>query len=256
MANLVKIGEQTSTLVKVAQVVYPSWDEEKANRYVLSELSFLRERIENDLGLSECTDDSLVQCLRKAIRDNVSLNKSSNLVYIQKSSVKMADGNYATVAYYSLTSEGRISVARQSGQLLDITRPKLVKNEDGRIIGGEVEILKPSYPKPRWETVDFDETDIQRWKDASTKKNNGKTNPLYVSGAGGGIDSEFMRAKTIKHALSKGLGINRNEVELKEKVNPIIDITHEEVVEVLPVENVPEIPVESQQADGNEFSGL
>jgi hypothetical protein len=223
MANLQLINQSTATLIKVAQVVNPQWDDTAAERYVLSELSFLKERILNDYGLNECTDESLIQCVRKALRDNVSLNKSANLVYVQPQSVQQSDGTYVKVAHYSLTVEGKISIAKQSGELLDITRPKLYRNSDGRIIRGEVEVLKPSYPKPRWETIDFDESDIKRWQDASTKKNNGKTNPLYVTGPGGGIDSEFMRAKIIKHALSKGFGINFNKIGLQ-KTNPILQI--------------------------------
>lgn len=211
MEQLKVISAKVPELVKVAKVVFPKWEDEQLENYVLSELSFLKERLELNDYLQKCTAESLIQCFKKAMRDNVSLNLASNSVYIQPQNIKVS-GQYVLVASYSLTPEGKISVVRQAGMLLDITRPKLWRDEkSGKIIGGEVEYLKPSNPQPRWEMVDFDESDIKRWMDASTKKNNGKTNPLYTSGVGGGIDSEFMRSKIIKHALAKGLGTNKNE---------------------------------------------
>lgn len=239
--ELQKIAKEVPSLIKVAKVVFPKWDDEQAENYVVSELSFLRERIENDYGLAECTTESLVQCFKKAMRDNVSLNKSANLVYIQPQGLKK-NGQWTKVATYSLTAEGKISVVRQSGMLIDITRPKLFKNAEGKVIGGEIELLKPSYPKPRWECIDFDESDINRWKRSShlqkaktdeekADKSFSKANALYFTGVAGGIDSEFMRAKIIKHALAKGLGTNVNESVAKNQNTPVLDVVDSDIDE-------------------------
>jgi len=247
--DLTIVSKQIPSLVKVAKVVFPKWNDEQAENYVLSELSFLKERIENDYGLAECTEESLIQCFKKSMRDNVTLNKSANLVYIQPQSVKV-NGQYVKVAYYSLTPEGKISVVRQSGMIIDITRPKLLKNADGKVIGGEIELLKPSYPKPRWELIEFDESDIERWKKYSHVKNSKgeekkdsslkNANALYFSGVAGGIDSEFMRSKIIKHALGKGLGTNKNESLVEKNNAPILDIIEEEIEQVEAVNNLPD----------------
>ena len=260
MEQLKTINSKLPELIKVAKVVFPKWTDEQIENYVLSELSFLKERLQLNEGLQECTAESLLQCVKKSLLDNVSLNTASNLVYIQKGSVKL-NNQYVAVAQYGLSPEGKISVTRQSGMVLDITRPKLKKNPDGKIIGGTIEILKPSTPQPRWEEIEFDESDINRWMAASTKKNNGKTNPLYTNGVAGGIDSEFMRSKILKHALGKGLGTNKNETLIENKTVQMLPVNteFEPVNDALFLEETNQIEnIEQEEPDNNEmdFSNL
>lgn len=261
MEQLKTINSKLPELIKVAKVVFPKWTDEQIENYVLSELSFLKERLQLNEGLQECTAESLLQCIKKSLLDNVSLNMASNLVYIQKGSVKL-NNQYVAIAQYGLSPEGKISVTRQSGMVLDITRPKLKKNSEGKVIGGTIEILKPSTPQPRWEEIEFDESDINRWMAASTKKNNGKTNPLYTNGVAGGIDSEFMRSKILKHALGKGLGTNKNETLIENKTVQMLPVNteFEPVNDNLFLEETNQIEIEGiqEETDSNEmdFSNL
>lgn len=260
MEQLKTINSKLPELIKVAKVVFPKWTDEQVENYVLSELSFLKERLQLNEGLQECTAESLLQCIKKSLLDNVSLNLASNLVYIQKGSVKL-NNQYVAIAQYGLSPEGKISVVRQSGMVLDITRPKLKKNSEGKVIGGTIEILKPSTPQPRWEEIEFDESDINRWMNASTKKNNGKTNPLYTNGFAGGIDSEFMRSKILKHALGKGLGTNKNETLIENKTVQMLPVNteFEPVNDALFLEETNQIEsIEQEEPDNNEmdFSNL
>jgi hypothetical protein len=260
MEQLKTINSKLPELIKVAKVVFPKWTDDQIENYVLSELSFLKERMQLSEGLQECTAESLLQCIKKSLLDNVSLNTASNLVYIQKGSVTVK-GQRVAVAQYGLSPEGKISVTRQSGMVLDITRPKLKKNSEGKVIGGTIEILKPSTPQPRWEEIEFDESDINRWMAASTKKNNGKTNPLYTNGVAGGIDSEFMRSKILKHALGKGLGTNKNETLIENKTVQMLPVNteFEPVNDALFLEENNQIEsIEQEEPDNNEmdFSNL
>lgn len=177
---------------------------------VESEMLYLTQRISLSGPLQECTQESLLMCIRHAIRDNVSLDASAGLVYVYPQGVKAPNGQYVKVAKYELSPNGSLSLARQTGSILDNTQVKLVKDENRKIIGGSIEILKPSVPSPRWETFDFDIDDIERWAKFSAKKNRGTANALYSSGKGGGIDAGFMKAKVLKHSL-KNMGTNVSE---------------------------------------------
>lgn len=211
---LAVLAEEKPTLEKIAAIVTDKPDEEVA-ALITSELGFLKHRYQLSEYLRQCTPQSLLNCVKQAIRDNLSLNESAGLVYMYPQNINAGtkeNKNYVTVAKYEPSPDGRISIARQTGRILDITRPKLHKDGNGKIIGGEVELLKPSVPEPRWETYEFEEGDIERWKKASAKKNfKGIPNALYTC-FNDGPDPEFIRAKIVKHALKK-LGTNINEVK-------------------------------------------
>jgi len=217
--ELKKIEEQAFSLQKIAGHVQGRTPEE-LEAFVLNEISYLKERVELAPALQECREDSLLMCIRHALRDNVSLDANAGLVYIYPQKVKVANGQYVSVAHYELSPNGRISLARQTGNILDFERPQLIK-EGEKVVGGFMKILKPSYPEPRWETYDYNQSDIDRWAKFSSKKNKkwdnaqrkfveGSPNALYSSGPGGGIDEGFMKAKIVKHTL-KQLGINASE---------------------------------------------
>jgi hypothetical protein len=220
MSNLIKVREKSESLGRVVKAIQKV-DDDSAFARVESEITYLEKIIQRNSLLEKATDDSLMLCVRSAILDNLSLDPNLGLCYVQPQPMNIGDKNnpkWVIVAEYSRSARGEISYNKQAGAILDITRPKLFKNEEGRVIGGEVDILRPSYPEPRWECFDFDESDIERWGKASEKKNKGKRNILYVNWKGG-IDPEFMRAKIVKHSLKK-LGANMNEGVNIEKPTP------------------------------------
>tara|TARA_R110000796_G_scaffold60642_9_gene140310 strand:- start:3939 stop:4685 length:747 start_codon:yes stop_codon:yes gene_type:complete len=202
------VKAEKPALLKIASYVLgkPSTEIEGV---VESEMFYLQQRVSLSGPLQECTQESLLMCIRHAIRDNMSLDESAGLVYIYPQGVKTKSGNWVKVAKYELSPNGLLSLARQTGSILDNTQVKLVK--DGKkVIGGNIELLLPSTPSPRWETFEFDIDDIERWKKFSAKKNKGTPNALYLSGPEGSIDSGFMKAKVLKHSL-KNKGTNVSE---------------------------------------------
>lgn len=236
-------------LTKIASIVHPT----RANveSLVLSELSFLEQRLALSEGLRKCTPESLVMAVRQAIRDNMSLNQSSNLVYLLPQNINTGTKDapiWTTIASYALTPDGKISLARQTGGILDFEQPHIEKDGTGKVIGGSIRLLKPSFPQPRWELFCFDESNIERWKAYSEKKNKGVANPLYSSWKKG-IDPEFMKAKIIKHSLSK-LGTNINEI--RGEAIPIVEHTPIVSPEITEASVIEEIQTESN----NEFDNL
>lgn len=249
-----RLEDQKNTLVKIAALVRKE-PEEMTAAVVAAEVNFLAQRIHLEPALQECSPESLLDCARQAIRDNLSLERTAGLVYIYPQSVNIGtkkQPQWIKVASYQRTPDGIISVCRQTGRILDIKRPKLDLNPNGAVMGGHVEILKPSYPSPRWETVEFDTSDILRWKGFSAKKNRGKANHLYSSHQGG-IDPEFMRAKIVKHALKK-MGTNVNELDAINQVQVTPMFTPE--MNQAAVEEMPHEVVNVEPAQGdNPFQG-
>jgi len=226
--EIVKIDtEEKNSLMKVAAHVLGKTVTD-IEGVVESEMTYLEQRVGLSPALLECSPKSLLMCIRHAIRDNVSLDETAGLVYLYPQSIKAADGKYHKVATYELSPNGRLSLARQTGNILDHKQPKLIRDKSGKVTGGSIEFLKPSLPTPRWEKFEFDEFEIARWAKFSSVKNGkwdnnlrkkvpGKPNALYTNGTGGGIDEGFMKAKILKHAL-KNMGTNVSEVRGKELI--------------------------------------
>lgn len=229
MANLQIIQEAKPALMKIAGFVLQRSPGE-LEAVVESEIIYLQQRVQSSEVLAQCTPESLLLCIRHSVRDNLSLDENAGLVYIYPQNVKTANG-WIKVAKYEASPNGKISLCRQTGNLLDHKQPVIAKDGSGKITGGHIELLKPSFPDPRWETISFDESHITRWRDASTKKNKGKTNPLYSNGPAKGIDEGFMKAKIVKHAL-KNLGLNPSEVRGQQIEEFDLPLTNEEVAKV------------------------
>lgn len=252
--------EHVQILSKVAGIVYSSKTKEEIENIVRSELSFLDQRIALS-KLGECTQDSLMFCVKQAMRDNLTLNPSAGLVYMIPQPVNVGtkeQPKWINVAQYLLAPDGRLSLARQTGNILDHKRVKINHDANGKVIGGTFEILKPSVPQPRWEEYEFNEWDIERWAAASAKKNKGVSNPLYSSWKGG-IDPEFFRAKVVKHSLSK-LGININESRGVVISQPVVEIPiqaqQEQIQEAIIQEEIP-TPAQPQSTENsNLFNDL
>lgn len=192
----------------------------------LQELEYLGNVALAKPEILQCLPQSIIAAVKSALKKNLTLDPDAGLVYIKTRNLaleKDANGKvtkWGKVLEIQESANGLISVARQCGRIFDIKRPEVTKDASGRVIGVSVEVLLPSYPQPRWDRRDFDESDFERWRRASDKENGrGKTdggapgykyaNPNYTSWKGG-IDPEFARAKAIRHGLKK-LGTNTNE---------------------------------------------
>ena len=185
------------------------------------------------IGLSkpeifECEPITVIMAIKRILKNNLSLDPGAGLVYTKTRSIKIGktpQGKdiWGKALDVSESAEGLISIARQCGRILDIDRPKVIKDEKGKVTSVIARFLTPTFdgmrrPTAKWREIEFDESDFRRWQTASHKENarykdDGNTvdysNPNYKS-LNGGIDSEFARAKAIRHGLKK-LGTNQNE---------------------------------------------
>lgn len=196
----------------------------------LQELNYLEQHASNNPKLLQCDQNSIILAVKNVLRKNLSLDPAAGLVYVKTRNLNI--GTYErpiwkTVMETQDTVNGIISYNRQIGRLYDYKRVKIIKDASGKVIGGEVELQTPGFQgQPRWETYDYDESDIERWRRFSHlenakgyKQNSGKeppdlktlnwANKLYTSWKGG-PDPEFIRAKILRHSLKK-LGSNANE---------------------------------------------
>jgi hypothetical protein len=219
------------SLIKLLTVA----DNVRADTMVQVELAYLDSMLITSPWIKECAPITIATAIRYVLRNNLSFDPNAGLVYVTPRSVKQANGA-APIKIMEIqpTANGRLSIARQSGLVLDHKIPKVTKNAEGMVIAVSFEVLKPTVGGTRWETVEFDESDFNKWKKKSHTQNAfGKTdadlrklnyaNENY-SNFHGGIDPEFARAKAIKHGLKK-LGINTSEAMFagRAPVAPVID---------------------------------
>lgn len=214
----------------------------------LQELNYLEQHATRLPAIMECVPSSIVLAVKNVLRKNLSLDPNAGLVYIKTRNQNIAPygqpNKWIKVLEIQETANGKISYNRQIGRLLDYTKPLPAKDANGKVIGVSMKVLVPSWPQPRWEEHEYDESDFRRWQAYSHKENakgydpkntRGKeapdleklnyANALYTSFKGG-IDPEFARAKCIVHSLKK-LGSNPNEIPGRmvpvKQITPIID---------------------------------
>lgn len=190
-----------------------------AETVALQELEYLKSVSFSKPEINECIPETVVMAIKTVMKQNLSLDPSAGLVYIKTRNVKVKD-KWVKALEIMPSANGLISIARQCGRLLDIKRPHPKTDDNGKVIGVSVELKLPSGNETRWETFEFDESDIFRWRRASHKemsRNKQDANNEHLNYANdnytnwkGGIDPEFARAKAIRHALKK-LGTNANE---------------------------------------------
>jgi hypothetical protein len=226
-------------------------DNGRADTMVQVELAYLDSMLIASPWIKECAPITIATSIRYVLRNNLSFDPNAGLVYVTPRNAKQANGSSVRMMEVKPTANGLLSIAYQSGKVLDHKVPKVQKNAEGRVISVEFEVLKPTAGGTRWEVVEFDESDFNKWMKKSHVQNAmGKTdadlrklnyaNDNYTNFYGG-IDPEFARAKAIKHGLKK-LGINTSESMFagKAPVSPVIDpqmaraevteeVTHEEV---------------------------
>ncbi|MEY4767704.1 MAG: hypothetical protein RL637_343 [Pseudomonadota bacterium] len=186
----------------------------------LQELEYLRLQAVNKPDIMDAMPQTVILAVKAVMKNNLSLDPNAGLVYIKTRNINVGSKespNLQKALEITPTCNGIISIARQCGRIIDIKRPTVTKDAHGRVIAVQLEY---QLPNQRWELVEFDESDFERWRRASDKENGrNKTdmgapnykyaNPNYTSWKNG-IDPEFARAKAIRHGLKK-LGTNMNE---------------------------------------------
>lgn len=198
------LSENKPTLTQLVLVnMAPGSTELDAQRVALKEISNFETIVQLKPDLAGCTPLSVLLAVKQTICDNLTLAPSAGLVYLIPSKV-----NNDWVATYLPTANGLLSMAYQSGAILDNKRPVLTFDGEGKVETVTVEFLVPSYPQPRWEAITFGKTHFKKWMDASAAKNKGTANRNYTSW-NGGIDPEFAGTKAIRHGLNKR-GSNAN----------------------------------------------
>lgn len=226
---------------------------EEVKALAAQEIGYLEALSITNQTLKKCEPVSVFLAVKAVVRQNLTLDPYCGLVYVKTRNFNAGTPqtpDWKTVLEIQPTANGLLSINKQCGTILDYKRPEVFKDAQGKVIGGKFEILKPSFPEPRWETYTFDEDDIFRWQRASYKENKrgydnlpeqkrqGKkvpddntmnyANENYTNFKGG-IDPEFMRAKMIRHSLKK-LGTNPNEQNKKgfaifERTAPVVDVS-------------------------------
>lgn len=198
MSNITILHENKPTLTQLVMVNMPQGTtEEEAQRVAVKEISNFEMILQTKPDLAGCTQMSILLAVKQTICDNLTLAPSAGLVYLIPSKV----GN-DWVATYTPTANGLLSIAYQSGAILDHKRPVVTFNSEGKVDTVTVEFLVPSHPEPRWEVITFTDVHFKKWRDASIKKNKGSANANYTSW-NGGIDPEFAGTKAIRHGLNK-----------------------------------------------------
>lgn len=246
--GLAALRDQFADLVAIMKLhAQPGQDVETL---VLQEIQYVQERAMIAPGISECSPMSVAMAVRKAIKNNVTLDPSAGLMYLIPGSVKNAQGQYVKVLEAPLTANGALSVAYQCGTILDHERPKVTYNDKGQCVLVTVRILRPTYGGTRWEEIEYGPSYFAKWYAASHKKNaRGKNdagttsyaNALYTS-HNGAIDPEFAIAKSLRHALGK-LGTNPNAKRMA-----VVSIPMEKTVQVEPEEEYTEHEVVGEYA--------
>lgn len=214
--------EQNSTVLEKIAMAYMPLDAsaEQAKRKVIREIANVEHWLRTKPDLAAiCKEkpgqESLVYAVKQCIQDGLTLAPSADLAYLIPSRVKTGqNGNtdvYEWVVNYEPTANGLLSMARQSGRILDHKRPECKYDQaTGAVLLVTVEFLVPSYGQPRWESVTFGPGHFGKWKAASAKRTGGNANPNYTS-FNGGIDPEFAGTKAIIHGLNKR-GMNMGEI--------------------------------------------
>lgn len=216
MESLILLNESLPTLTKLFLVNMPEGTtdlqaQRKATREVMNMEAIIA--LKPDLGMCDAT--SIVLAVKQCIADNLTLAPAAGLVYLYPQKVQVGTDSsnakiYKQVMVYDPTAEGRISIARQSGSILDHERPVCKFDHEGKVESVSFTFLVPSYGGARWQTVTFGLSDFEKWKQKSASKFGGNANGNYTSWKGS-IDPEFAGSKAIRHALKK-LGTNKNEV--------------------------------------------
>lgn len=219
--GLTLLQENKPTLAQLILVSMPKGSTiEEATNVAIKEISNYEMLLSMKPELKVCNPRSVLHAVKQCISDGLTLNQSAGLVYLLPTKVKVGqNGNqdvYDWALSYDPTANGRLSIAYQSGSILDHKRPTFTFDESGKVDTVTFEFLVPSYKEPRWEIVTFGKMHFEKWMNASAKKNKGSANMNYTSWRGG-IDPEFAATKAIRHGLAKrGTNLNGKRYQMPE----------------------------------------
>jgi len=227
------LAPQVPTLERLMSLNMPQNVDVKA--MVMQELEYLNYAAVFKPEILDCLPETIVAGVKTALKKNLTLDPDAGLLYITTRSVKIG-GAWFKALEVKPTSDGKISIGRQTGRLLDIQRPWVTYMADGRVDTANVKIQVPAFdeharPCARWETVTLGYTQFDRLRYFSHKdKSRNKeglsqddharlicANHLYTSHLGW-IDPEFACAKVINAAM-KRKGTNQNENRVLNLVN-------------------------------------
>lgn len=224
--GLTLLDKEKKTIDQLVLVNMPSGSTlEDAQLIALKEISNCQMLASQRPDLLKCTPQSFLLAVKQCICDGLTLAPSAGLVYLVPSLVKVGQNGSQDikewVVSYDPTANGRLSMAFQSGSILDVKRPTFTFDSEGKLDTVSVEFLVPSFPEPRWEVIVFGKVHFKKWMDASAKKNKGAANANYTSW-NGGIDPEFASTKAIRHGLSKrGTNLNNKRSQVS-NFKPVI----------------------------------
>ncbi len=212
---------------------------DEATNVAIKEISNYEMLLSMKPELKVCNPKSVLFAVKQCIGDGLTLSQSAGLVYLLPTKVKVGqNGNqdvYDWALSYDPTANGRLSIAYQSGSILDHKLPTHTFDNDGKLDTVTFEFLVPSFGQPRWESITFNKRHFEKWMAASAKKNKGSANMNYTSYKGS-IDPEFASTKAIRHGLGKrGTNLNgkRNQVPTDAKMMPIEVVINEAKEETL-----------------------
>lgn len=235
--GLALLQTEKPTLAQLVLVNMPKGSTiDEATNVAIKEISNYEMLLSMKPELKVCNPRSVLHAVKQCIGDGLTLSQSAGLVYLLPTKVKVAqNGNvdvYDWALSYDPTANGRLSIAYQSGSILDHKLPVHTFDNEGKLDTVTFEFLVPSFGQPRWEIVIFNKRHFEKWMAASAKKNKGNANMNYTSYKGS-IDPEFASTKSIRHGLGKrGTNMNgkRFQVPTDAKMMPI-EIVHNEAAE-------------------------
>lgn len=183
-----------------------------------------------DKFLGKCTTFSLYSCFMDAAADGdiISFKPEDKLCYIEKRNYKagrdpQGQDLWEARARRIISPYGELALRQELGQIAYADPAVVVYEGDRFEIGTDTQsntvvlwtakvpratkkiigsFIKVTRANGSYITYYMLQEDIDRLAAYSTRQNRGKTNILYGTGEGGtGIDTGFLKAKTLKHAL-------------------------------------------------------
>jgi len=227
--------------------------EEEANSFYIAERIAFKSALEDE-KIAKCLKDSILSAFITVAMKGLSI-KDKYLAYLEPSYRRGKDNQSESVCLLKITIKGELTERIRSGHLKYATDVVIVYEGDtidvedidgkgvtvkykmaiprksNKIIMAYVYLVMPNNDK---RLSIFQMNDIERLKEYSLKKNKTSANALYTSD-NGQIDTGFLKAKTIRHALN---GICKDSLKAVVKdSNTVYEADDEEETENTPVMN-------------------